>query len=89
MSNSTTFSLLLGSFMEETNHRIACMRCKHYHSTFEPAAQRGCKLFQFKSNLMPYILVKQSTGHDCNSFEERKHQKENDEKKDFNDPKYW
>jgi hypothetical protein len=41
---------------------------------------------------MPYILVKQSTGHDCNSFEEKKKkgQEENKEEKvDFNDPKYW
>ena len=76
--------------MEEKNHRIACIRCKHYHSTFESSAQRGCKLFEFKSNLMPYILVKQSTGHDCNSFEERKLLKDEQViKKDFNDPKYW
>ena len=42
---------------------------------------------------MPYILVKQSTGKDCTSFEE-KVKKASDEgdgsgKKDFNDPKYW
>jgi hypothetical protein len=71
--------------------RIACMRCKHYHSTFDPVAPRGCKLFNFKSAQMPYILVKQSTGHDCTAFEERaKPIDENEKKKvDFNDPKYW
>jgi hypothetical protein len=77
--------------MEETTHRIACMRCKHYHTTFEPNTPRGCKLFQFKSALMPYILVKQSTGTDCKSFEERQTKKadDKDSKKDFNDPRYW
>lgn len=75
--------------MEETTQRIACMRCKHYHVTFEPNAPRGCKLFQFKSALMPYILVKQSTGKDCTSFEEKAGKKADDGKKDFNDPKYW
>lgn len=76
-------------FMEESNQRIACMRCKHYHSTFDPTAQRGCKLFHFKSNLMPFILVKQATGSDCTSFEERKVHKEDEAVKDFNDQKYW
>ena len=75
--------------MEETTQRIPCMRCKHYHTTFEANAPRGCKLFQFKSALMPYILVKQSTGKDCTSFEEKAQKKADDGKKDFNDPKYW
>ena len=76
----------------EENVRIPCMRCKHYHVTFDPVAPRGCKLYQFKSATMPYILVKQSSGKDCTSFEE-KTKKSDDEggngKKDFNDPKYW
>jgi len=40
---------------------------------------------------MPYVLVKQSTGHDCTSFEE-KIKKDGDkekEKTNYNDPKYW
>lgn len=70
--------------------RIPCMRCKHYQVTFDPQAPRGCKLFNFKSTNMPYILVKQSTGHDCTSFEEKSNQpNKKDEKIDFNDPKYW
>jgi hypothetical protein len=71
---------------------IPCMRCKHYQVTFDVNAPRGCKLFNFKSTTMPYILVKQSTGHDCNSFEEKKKQGQEEnkvEKTDFNDPKYW
>ena len=40
---------------------------------------------------MPYILVKQSTGHDCTSFEEKKKPQDEtkEEKVDLNDPKYW
>ena len=76
--------------MEENTQRIACMRCIHYHTTFDPKAPRGCKLFGFKSPLMPYILVKQSTGSECSSFNERQMKKDEDtNKKDFNDPKYW
>ena len=72
--------------------RIACMKCKHYHVTFDPIAPRGCKLFGFNSSVMPYVLVKQSLGHECTSFEEKakKSDDNNDgDKKDFNDPKYW
>ena len=74
----------------EENQRIPCMRCKHYQTTFDSKAARACTLYQFKSNLMPYILVKQSTGSDCPSFSERaKKDAGDDGKKDFNDPKYW
>lgn len=74
--------------------RIACMKCKHYHVTFDPASPRGCRLYGFKSSLMPYVLVKQSTGKDCAAFEEKKKvggsdEEDNGGKKDFNDPKYW
>lgn len=78
--------------------RIACMKCKHYHVTFDPIAPRGCKLFGFKSAVMPYVLVKQSTGHDCASFLEKVKYERDDaaggranenEKKDYHDPKYW
>ena len=77
----------------EENERIPCMRCKHYQVTFDPTAPRGCKLYQFKSTLMPYVLVKQSTGKSCTAFEEKSRKNGDDEggggKKDFNDPKYW
>lgn len=73
------------------SERIACMKCKHYLVTFDPAAPRGCKLYNFKSAQMPYILVKQSSGKDCTSFEEKnkKAKEDGSEKKDLNDPKYW
>lgn len=74
-----------------TLEKIACMRCKHYHVTFDPAAPRGCKLFQFKSAVMPHVLVKQSTGSECKSFDEKVKKDNSDAggNKDFNDPKYW
>ena len=74
------------------NARIPCMRCVHYQVTFDPNAPRGCKLYQFKSATMPSVLVKQSSGQDCTSFEEKVKKSESSDgngKKDFNDPKYW
>ena len=40
---------------------------------------------------MPHVLVKQSTGHECTSFEEKVKKGNSDDNgnKDFNDPKYW
>lgn len=72
--------------------RIPCMKCKHYMVTFDPKAPRGCKLFNFKGMVMPYVMVKQASGIDCTHFEEnqRRNQEEDKNKKvDFNDPKYW
>ena len=77
---------------QSENQRIPCMRCTHYQVTFEPNAPRGCKLYQFKSTLMPYVLVKSTTGSDCTSFQEKKKKSGDNDgggKKDFNDPKYW
>ena len=71
------------------SERIPCMRCKYYHVTFDATAPRGCKLYNFKSALMPSVLVKQSTGKDCTSFEEKIKKDAKEEKTDFNDPKYW
>jgi hypothetical protein len=74
--------------------RIPCMKCKHYMVTFDPNAPRGCKLFNFKGVTMPYVMVKQATGHDCSHFEEKVRKTDStdskeDKKIDLNDAKYW
>jgi hypothetical protein len=40
---------------------------------------------------MPHVLVKQSTGSECPSFEEaaKRNESKDATKVDFNDPKYW
>jgi hypothetical protein len=62
--------------------------------TFDPNAPRGCKLFNFKGATMPYVMVNQATGKDCEHFEERPQrngEKEQDKegKINLNDEKYW
>lgn len=72
--------------------RIQCMKCKHYTVTFDATAPRGCKLFDFKGSVMPYVMVKQATGSDCTHFETRPNRDGSSEKAkkvDLNDPKYW
>jgi len=68
---------------------IACLKCKHYFSTFDATKPRGCRLYQFQSQVMPSILVKNASGHDCESFELRKKDEQVEKKIDYLDAKYW
>lgn len=67
------------------------MQCKHYHNTWEKDAPRGCKVYGMKSMQMPSVLVKQSSGSDCMSYEQKEHFKNRNKKPgmDLNDPKLW
>ncbi|EQC47672.1 hypothetical protein [Bacteriovorax sp. Seq25_V] len=70
---------------------INCIKCKHYINTWDKYAPRGCSVYGIKSAQIPAVLVKRESGEDCLSYElkntERK--KEDPNKIDFNDPKYW
>ena len=66
-----------------------CLKCKHYHSTYDPARPRGCRVYGFKSMTMPTILVKNESGDDCKAFEMRKHFEKEENKFDFNRKDYW
>lgn len=72
---------------------VQCLRCKHYYTTFDPTAPRGCRLYQFKSTQIPAVLVKQESGQDCQGFQKRVSMDEKNKSEkggiDFNDPKYW
>lgn len=47
---------------------INCLKCKHFYVTWDPKNPRGCRLYGFKTKLMPSLLVFQSTGAPCPSF---------------------
>ncbi len=71
-----------------------CAKCKHYYVTFDQTAPHGCRLYQMKSKMLPYLVVKTASGQTCQSFELKAHfkDKETNESKDkinFNDQKYW
>lgn len=65
---------------------VQCLRCIHYYSTHDPALPRGCKLYGFKTQNIPAIVVKKETGSDCLGFELRKTKPE---KTSYHDKKYW
>ncbi len=50
---------------------VNCLKCKHFFVTWEPKHPRGCRLYGFKTQLMPSLLVFQSTGMPCQGFEEK------------------
>jgi len=52
--------------------RIICQRCKHYYVTWEKNKPHGCRAYGFKSQNVPSVVVKQSSGSDCNFFEDKR-----------------
>lgn len=52
--------------------RIVCQRCKYYYVTWEKHKPHGCKAYGFKSQAVPSLVVKQSSGTAC-SFYQIKH----------------
>ena len=59
--------------MEEK--RIVCQKCVYYFVTWERGKPHGCKAYGFKSQFIPSITVKRSSGADCHFFT-LKHNKE-------------
>ncbi len=48
--------------------RINCYKCENYYVTWEKTMPHGCRAMGFKSRLLPSIMVKKNTGHDCYMF---------------------
>jgi len=51
------------------NRRIICQRCTNYYVTWEKNKPHGCRAYGFKSQQVPSVVVKQSSGSDCNFYE--------------------
>jgi len=52
--------------------RIICQRCKYYYVTWEKSKPHGCRAYGFKSDKIPSVVVKQSSGTDCNFYEDKR-----------------
>ena len=50
------------------NKRIICQRCKYYYITWEKNKPHGCNAYSFKSQALPAIVVKQSSGSPCSFY---------------------
>ncbi|RXT13516.1 uracil-DNA glycosylase [Ammoniphilus sp. CFH 90114] len=53
----------------EKQQRINCVKCKHYYVTWDKHNPRGCKFFEFKTSLLPSLVVFQSSGQPCLKLE--------------------
>jgi hypothetical protein len=52
--------------------RIACMKCRYYQVTWDPHQPYGCRAHGFKSPRNPAIIVYESSGIECQLFQEKK-----------------
>jgi hypothetical protein len=51
--------------------RINCRRCKYFFVTWQQDKPYGCKAYGFKSKLIPSMVVFQSSGMQCSTFEQK------------------
>ncbi len=48
--------------------RIQCHQCQYYFVTWEQAKPHGCKAFNFKSKILPSMVVQQNSGQACEVY---------------------
>lgn len=46
-----------------------CLKCAHFHVTWDPRFPRGCRMFGIKTPRMPSQVVFETTGSHCPAFE--------------------
>jgi hypothetical protein len=54
-----------------TKSEVDCVKCKHFHVTWDPHFPKGCTVFKFKSKYAPSQTVYEATGKFCEEFEEK------------------
>ncbi len=48
-----------------------CRGCRHHYVTYEAQWPHGCRAFEIKSARLPALVVRESSGQACASFEPR------------------
>ena len=51
--------------------KIVCQKCKFYYVTWEKTKPHGCKAYGFKSQMLPSMVVKQSSGTMCSLYQSK------------------
>ncbi len=57
--------------MKAEKPRINCVKCEYYVVTWDTHFPKGCRLFKFKSKLVPSQTVYEATGKLCEEFVEK------------------
>jgi len=55
-----------------SGNNIQCIKCTHYHVTWDKRFPHGCRFWNVKSQRMPHIIVYESLGKLCEYFSEKK-----------------
>lgn len=45
-----------------------CFTCQHFYVTWDKHYPKGCKVYNFKTAMMPSLKVKQAIGRDCPGY---------------------
>jgi len=56
---------------EGEKRRIACLKCRYYHVTWDARKPYGCRAHGFKTHRNPALVVFESSGIECQLFEEK------------------
>jgi hypothetical protein len=46
-----------------------CLKCRHFHVSWDPKFPRACSVFEIKSKRLPSHVVYEATGRHCPAFE--------------------
>jgi len=58
--------------MDNSNeNRIDCYKCVHFAVSWDPKFPRSCKLFGFKTTVLPSVRVFESSGEPCGGFKRK------------------
>ncbi len=56
---------------EGETRRVACLKCRYYQVTWDARQPYGCRAHKFKTNRNPALAVFESSGIECQLFEEK------------------
>jgi hypothetical protein len=51
--------------------RVACIKCRYYQVTWDAHQPYGCRAHGFKTHRNPAVVVYESSGFECQLFEEK------------------
>jgi len=56
---------------KSNDEKINCYKCAHFAVSWDPKFPRSCKLFGFKTTVLPSVRVFESSGEKCAGFKQK------------------
>jgi hypothetical protein len=57
--------------IKDNKRHVACIHCRYYQVTYDVRQPYGCRAHAFKSPRNPAVIVYESSGIECQLFEQR------------------